>query len=66
MKWVKSIFLTPPKVKLDCGKKNPIWFENEDEIRSTLKTKDFNYAFIYSSDKKILNNIKKEYSLFDL
>jgi ferrochelatase len=66
MKWVKSIFLTPPKVKIDCGNKNPIWFENEEQIRDILKTKDFNYAFIYSSDKKILNSIKKEYSLFDL
>ena len=65
MKWVKSIYLTPPKTKLDSEKK-PVWFEDEEHLKELLKIRDFNYAFIYSSDKRILNNIKKEYTLFDL
>ncbi|MBN2768570.1 MAG: hypothetical protein JXQ68_05665 [Campylobacterales bacterium] len=65
MKWVKSICFTPPKSKLDSEKK-PVWFDDEEHLRELLKARDFNYAFIYSSDKNILNSIKKEYSLFDL
>ncbi|MEA3418629.1 MAG: hypothetical protein U9Q90_04445 [Campylobacterota bacterium] len=61
--WVKSIVLTPPKTKVE-NLDRPIWFETEDEVRETLKNVHFNYAFIYSLDKSILNQMKEEYSLF--
>ena len=61
--WVKSIVLTPPKTKVE-NIDRPIWFETEDEVRDILKSTHFNYAFIYSLDKSILNQIKEEYSLF--
>lgn len=61
--WVKSIVLTPPKVKVE-NLTRPYWFENEDEVREILKDVHFNYAFVYTLDKSILNQIKEEYSLF--
>jgi len=61
--WVKSIVLTPPKVKVE-NLTRPFWFESEDEVRETLKSVHFNYAFVYTLDKSILKQIKKEYSLF--
>lgn len=61
--WVKSIVLTPPKVKVE-NLTRPFWFENEEEVRETLKNVQFNYAFVYTLDKSILNQIKEEYSLF--
>jgi ferrochelatase len=61
--WVKSIVLTPPKTKVE-NLDRPMWFESEDEVRKILKSAHFNYAFVYTLDKSILNNIKKEYSLF--
>jgi ferrochelatase len=61
--WVKSIVLTPPKVKVE-NITRPHWFETEDEVREILKSVHFNYAFVYTLDKSILNQIKEEYSLF--
>ncbi len=61
--WVKSIVLTPPKVKVE-NLTRPFWFENEEEVRETLKNIHFNYAFVYTLDKSILKQIKEEYSLF--
>ncbi len=61
--WVKSIVLTPPKTKVD-NIARPHWFETEEEVREILKSVHFNYAFIYSLDKSVLNQIKEEYSLF--
>jgi len=61
--WVKSIVLTPPKTKVE-NITRPHWFETEEEVREILKSVHFNYAFIYSLDKSILNQIKQEYSLF--
>jgi len=61
--WVKGIVLTPPKTKVP-GIDRPHWFENEDDIRDTLKNTLFNYAFIYNADKTVLNTIKEDYTLF--
>ena len=61
--WVKSIILTPPKTKVE-NLDRPIWFETKEEVREILKNTHFNYAFIYSLDRSILNTIKEEYSLF--
>jgi len=61
--WVKGIVLTPPKTKVP-GIDRPHWFESEEEVRELLKNTLFNYAFIYNADRKILNTIKEEYSLF--
>ncbi len=61
--WVKSIVLTPPKTKVE-NITRPHWFETEEEVREILKSVHFNYAFIYSLDKSVLNQIKQEYSLF--
>ncbi|MCB4766658.1 MAG: hypothetical protein LGB66_05685, partial [Sulfurovum sp.] len=61
--WVKSIVLTPPKTKVP-GIDHPHWFEGEEEVRELLKSMHFNYAFIYNTDKRILNTIKEVYSLF--
>ncbi len=61
--WAKSIVLTPPKTKVE-NLTRPMWFENEDEVREILKSTHFNYAFVYTLDKSILNQIKEEYSLF--
>lgn len=61
--WVKGIVLTPPKTKVP-GIDRPHWFETHDEVRDILKNTLFNYAFIYSTDKSILNTIKEDYSLF--
>lgn len=61
--WVKSIVLTPPKTKVE-NITRPFWFETEEEVRDTLKNVHFNYAFIYTLDRSILNQIKEEYSLF--
>ncbi len=61
--WVKGIVLTPPKTKVP-GIDRPHWFESEEEVRELLKNTLFNYAFIYNADKRILNTIKEEYSLF--
>ena len=61
--WVKSIVLTPPKTKVPRID-HPHWFKTEEEVREILKSIHFNYAFIYNADKKILNTIKEEYSLF--
>lgn len=61
--WVKSIVLTPPKTKVE-NITRPFWFETEEEVRETLKNVHFNYAFVYTLDKSILNQIKEEYSLF--
>lgn len=61
--WVKSIVFTPPKTKVP-GIDHPHWFETEDELKEMLKSMHFNYAFIYNTNKSILNTIKEEYSLF--
>lgn len=61
--WVKSIVLTPPKTKVP-NIDHPHWFKSEEEVREILKNIHFNYAFIYNADKKILNTIKEEYTLF--
>ncbi len=61
--WVKSIVLTPPKTKIE-NLTRPYWFETEEEVREILKNTHFNYAFIYTLDRSILNQIKEEYSLF--
>lgn len=61
--WVKSIVLTPPKVKVE-NITRPIWFETEEDVRETLKNVHFNYAFVYTLDRSILNQIKEEYTLF--
>jgi len=61
--WVKSIVLTPPKTKVE-NLDRPFWFENEEDVKEILRSAHFNYAFVYSLDRSILNNIKTEYSLF--
>lgn len=64
-KWTKSIVLTPPKTKID-GIEKPIWFNSVDEVRDILKKSHFNYAFIYSLDRDMLNDIKNDTSIFEL
>ncbi|MDQ7085006.1 MAG: hypothetical protein Q9M36_08755 [Sulfurovum sp.] len=61
--WVKSVVFTPPKTKVPRID-HPHWFHNEEEVRDLLKNIHYNYAFIYNADKKILNTISEEYSLF--
>ena len=61
--WAKSIVLTPTGTKLE-NRERPIWFSSIDEARDILKKGYFNYAFVYSCDRKILKEMKKEYSLF--
>jgi ferrochelatase len=61
--WIKGIVLTPPQTKVD-GIDRPYWFKTEEEAKEILKNTLYNYAFIYSSDKSILRNMKEEYSLF--
>jgi ferrochelatase len=59
---VKTVVLTPPKTKID-GAIKPIYYRDEDDILDILQGSNFNYAFIYSDDIKIINMIKKEYNL---
>ena len=59
---VKTVVLTPPKTKID-GVVKPIYYRNEDDVLDILQGSNFNYAFIYSDDVKIINMIKKEYNI---
>lgn len=52
-RWLKSIVLTPPKVKVEDLKRAE-WFKSKSEAREILKSKDFNYAFVYGVGKEIL------------
>ena len=61
--WVKSVVFTPPKTKVP-GIDHPHWFKSEEELRELLKNVHYNYAFIYNTERTILNTIKEEYSLF--
>ena len=63
-KWTKSIVLSPPKTKIE-GMDKPIWFNSVDEARSIIKKSHFNYAFLYSLDKDMLNKIKNDKSIFE-
>jgi ferrochelatase len=65
MKWLKSIVLTPPKTKIE-GYDNPIWFNDANDVHSTLKNRYYNYAFILNSDKSILPKLQENFSLFYL
>jgi len=62
-RWIKSIVLTPPKIKID-GIERPFWFNNSKEARDILKRSHFNYAFIYSLSRDFLDEIEKEKTLF--
>lgn len=64
-KWTKSIVLTPPKTKID-GVEKPIWFDSVQQARDILKKSHFNYAFIYSLDRDMLNEIKSDESIFEI
>ena len=64
-KWTKSIVLTPPKTKIE-GVDKPIWFESVQEARDILRKSHFNYAFIYSLDRDMLNEIKNDKSIFEI
>jgi ferrochelatase len=61
-RWVKSIVLTPPKVKIDEVERCE-WFESKDEAKEILKSRNYNYAFVYSLSKDILNSSDSNYSL---
>ncbi len=63
-KWTKSIILTPPKTKIE-GVEKPLWFESVEKARDILKKSHFNYAFIYSLDRDMLNEIKNDGSIFE-
>jgi ferrochelatase len=58
-RWLKSIVLTPPKVKVE-NLKRAEWFESEDEAKEILKSRDFNYAFVYGLKREILEPKKRE------
>ncbi len=55
--WAKSIVLTPPKTKVE-NVDRPHWFKTPEEAIDILKHFHFNYAFIYSLDKKVLNSLQ--------
>jgi len=61
--WVKTIVLTPPKIKVDLFDKINC-YKSIDEARDILRSAYYNYAFIYALDKSILSNIKIDHSLF--
>ncbi len=61
--WIaKSIILTPPKTKVP-GTENPIYYYSNEDILSIVDGRNFNYAFVYTSDAKIINMLKKEYEI---
>ena len=61
-RWLKSIVLTPPKIKVE-NLKRAEWFESEDEAKEILKSQDFNYAFIYGADKSIVEPKRESFTL---
>jgi len=61
--WAKSIVLTPPKTRVEKVER-PYWFESPEEAREILKNTHFNYAFIYSLDRKMLQSMREEATLF--
>ena len=60
-RWLKSIVLTPPKTKIEELKRAE-WFESEEEAKEILKSKNFNYAFIYGLGREILEPKERENS----
>ncbi|MBD3794595.1 MAG: hypothetical protein IE878_02610 [Epsilonproteobacteria bacterium] len=62
-RWIKTVVLTPPKVKIE-GFDKPIWYESSGHAREILKNTHFNYAFVFGSDKSLLDSLKEEASLF--
>jgi ferrochelatase len=61
-RWLKSIVLTPKKIKIE-NLKRVEWFEDKEDAKKILKTSHFNYAFIYGLGKEILEPQKKYESL---
>ncbi len=61
-RWLKSIVLTPPKIKVD-NLKRAEWFESEDEAKEILKSQDFNYAFIYGANRSIVEPRRESFTL---
>lgn len=54
--WVKSIVLAPPKTKVP-NVERPHWFTTIEEAKEILKSVHFNYAFIYTQDSNLHNEI---------
>ena len=61
--WARSIVLTPPKTRVE-NVERPFWFESPEEAREILKSAHYNYAFVYSLDRKLLNEMREEATLF--
>ncbi len=62
-RWVKSIVLTPPNTKIpDIDR--PFWFETPKDAKEILVNRHFNYAFVYSLNKEMLQNMQEQYTLF--
>ncbi|MDD5359810.1 MAG: hypothetical protein PHI79_06480 [Sulfurovaceae bacterium] len=64
LKWIRSIILTPKKTKIDLDK-NPVWFDDINDVHQKLKLLTYNYAFVYNLDKSILPSLQQEYDLFN-
>ncbi len=64
-RWIKSIALTPPKIKLE-NINRPIWYENVDYAKEILKKEFYHYAFCYNLQPKdiLKKESDKEYRLF--
>jgi len=60
---VKSIVLTPPKTKVESVKR-PSYYNTYEEAIDIIMSANFNYAFVYSTDKSIKDSIKKEFELY--
>lgn len=60
--WVKSIVLTPPKTKVN-NVDRPYWFLSLKEAKEILKSTHFNYAFIYTQDLNLRNEISRDEQL---
>jgi len=60
---VKSIVLTPPKTTVE-GVKRPSYYTSHEEALDIIKGANFNYAFVYATDKSIKDAIRKEFELF--
>lgn len=58
-KWIKSIVLTPPKIKLETIER-ATWYKTPQEAKEILLNNHFNYAFCYKLEPKEIININGE------
>ncbi len=64
-KWIKSIVLTPPKIKIDNLNK-PTWYKDIESAKEVLKKEFYHYAFCYNlTPEDIINKENIDYSLFN-